>query len=182
MDATVWAVDLESGRLPNVCIKTGRPTGDRFSVRFATPPEWTALLLIGVLFGVIGLLPYAIIRSVLAVRARGRLPLSAGWIVALRLIGWGAWISAACGTAVAVTAFFLPGDAGLAGLIVGLALIVLAIVGVAVYGFVKPKAKVREAGIPPVRWVELRNVHPAFAAAVLAMYGEGYLLAGTPAV
>jgi len=155
---------------------TGRPAETWRRFKFSTPPGWAYALLILVVLGGLGFILFAILVSVVAQRAGGHLPLTrsssrtvalAKWVPAGLLIGavvlWAAAIAIGVSTndptaQTIVGVLFFSGlfalGAGLVGRLV-------------IMPLVSPRARVSEQ--QPYQYdkvVELRNVHPAFVAAV----------------
>lgn len=159
--ATVFVDDYVQNRLPDICVITGEPTTDRLvSDTVVDRPSLGWLILLA--FGPVG---WIILLAVFALGQRsylhGQLPLSEAAYVAERrrtrmavLVGVGA-IAAALLLLITVTGFAV----GLAGMAVAVA------IGIAVYlrtSSIGPKIDLDASR----RFVEIRNVHPAFAAAI----------------
>lgn len=161
---------------------TGRPAEMWRRFRFATPPQWAYALLFLVCLGGIGIILYAIVLSSIAQRAGGYLPLThaarrrvemAIWAPVVLLLGWIVlWIVAVIvsptssdqsGSGLAAAFFFL-----------GLLLLIGGLVGrLVIMRFLVPQARVFEP--QPGQFdkiVELRNVHPAFVAAVTQQHSS----------
>ena len=167
-----WAEDLKAGRLPHVSPISGQPSerSRRYHFRTGTTLSWV-LGVIGVAF--CGLLPGVIMFILLAHRASGPLFLTADELRSIRVkqaITWGLLL---LGLVFFIASYALSANANApTGLLFLLALVcVLAFVVclLVVLPRVGPKATVREAA-PGRLTVELRNIHPAFAAAVQQMY------------
>lgn len=62
--------DLEGGRLPAVCAKTGVPTDGYTKIRFSSAPTWTWILLL------FGILPFLIAQYFATVHVEGIVPMS----------------------------------------------------------------------------------------------------------
>ena len=135
-----------------------------------------------IVLGVIGLLIGAVVMAALAMRATGHLPLTKA---SSRLVGLATWIppgliigSFALWTLVAIAAIagFDAGDpnAGTIGgviLLIGILLLVGGLVGrLVVTPLVCPRGKVTLHPGYPDKLVEIRNVHPAFVAAVTQIH------------
>jgi hypothetical protein len=170
----IWASQLWANDFPPICAMTGRPAETWKKFKFATPPDWTYALLVLTCLGGLGFIAFTIVVAAVSERASGFLPLTRSssrivtftfWIPLALLIAWPiAWVvalitagdpnaSAATGGFVWLGIFFLLG--GMIGRLV-------------VTRFVAPRAKVMELAPGQFdRIVELRNVHPAFVAAVL---------------
>ncbi len=176
--ARIWASQLYRGEFPPVCAMSGRPAETWRRFNFSTPPAWTYALLVLVCLGLLGLLVYGVIVSAVSLRARGHLPLTRSSRRAANLATWGpaglilgsvavmtAVIAAAAGNVDAGD----PNAAGIGAILFLLSLFALlgGLIGRLVIGpLVVPRGKVEEVPGYAERIVELRNVHPAFAAAV----------------
>ncbi len=68
--AAATVEDLESGRLPPVCAKTGGPADGFATIVFTSTPDWTWILLL------FGIFPFLIARYFSAVRIVGLVPMS----------------------------------------------------------------------------------------------------------
>jgi hypothetical protein len=155
---------------------TGRPAETWKRFKFATPPDWAYALLILVCLGGLGFIAYAVVLAVVSQRASGYLPLTrsssttvtlALWVpLALLLASPIAFLIAliiALGsndsTASTIAAVFLW---------LGLLLLGFGLLGrLVVTPLVSPRGKVMAIAPGQTdRIVELRNVHPAFVAAV----------------
>lgn len=171
--AWIWSADLKSGRLPAVCVKTGQRADASVKFRIVTLPRWGYLLLILLCTG-IGTLPVIIIMRAVSRSEGGRLPYLRPAANRIRL--W-RWIAAGTFVGIPVLLFAallsLGGDTTVAALVWSafLADLLAAIViQYLVIPQVGPNGYVHESGYPQGRWVELRRVHPAFAAAMADMY------------
>ena len=175
----IWASQLAANSFPPICAMTGLPAETWRRFRFATPPAWAYVLLVLACIGGIGIIPYAIVTVAIAHRASGYLPLTrasrrlvnlAFWVplalLGLWLVFWfaAAVIGLLSGDKTLQTIAWLLFWLGVLALVAGLAgrLVVTRLVG--------PRAKVAEQ-LPGQRdkLVELRNVHPAFVAAIQQM-------------
>jgi hypothetical protein len=173
---------LATNDFPPVCAMTGRPAETWRRFKFSTPPGWAYALLILVVLGGLGFILFAILVSVVAQRAGGYLPLTrsssrtvalATWVPVGLLIGavvlW--FVAIAIGVSsndptaqTIVGVLFFSGlfalGAGLLGRLV-------------IMPLVCPRARVSEQ--QPYQYdkvVELRNVNPAFVAAVHQLYAQ----------
>lgn len=176
----IWSAQLAANNFPPVCAMTGRPAETWKKFNFATPPQWAYALLILVCVGGIGFIAYAIVMAAIAQRASGFLPLTRGSRRAIDLAFWlplgliglplVMWIAAAI-------IGLSTGDPTLDTIAVvlfwfGLLLMIAGLVGrLVITPLVGPRAKVREQ-LPGQydKLVELRNVNPAFVAAVREMH------------
>jgi hypothetical protein len=186
----VWASQLAANDFPPICAMTGRPAETWRRFRFATPPTWAYALLLLVCLGGIGFIAFAIVMAAIAQRASGHLPLTHGSRRLVNLVFWtplallglwillwtAAWITGRATSDPTLTTIawvmFWVGLLALAGGLVG-RLIVTALVG--------PRGKVMEP--PPGhidKLVELRNVHPAFVAAVRQIHATWAAQASRP--
>jgi hypothetical protein len=171
--AFIWSTDLKLGQLPAVCVKTGRRADASVRYRFITVPGWAYAFLLLALTGIGLLVPFIIMR-VVSRTASGRLPFNSP--VARRIKIW-RWVLVAAFVAIPVllvgAVWSLGGDTYLAALAWSLLLADLLgtlAVRYLVLPTLGPKGHVHKSAFPHGRWVELRAVHPAFAAAVAEMY------------
>lgn len=159
---------------------TGRPAETWKKFNFATPPQWAYALLILACLGGIGIIAYAVVMAAIAQRASGFLPLTRGSRSAVDLAFWVPiglmglslvmWIAAAI---IGLGSLDPTRDTiGAVLFWLGLLVLIAGIVGrLVITPLVGPRAKVREQ-IPGQydKLVELRNVNPAFVAAVRQMH------------
>ena len=179
----IWSAQLAANNFPPICAMTGRPVETWKKFNFATPPPWAYALLILACLGGIGIIAYAIVMAAIAQRASGFLPLTRGSRRAVNLAFWlplglmglaiVMWIAAAIielgntdptRDTFAAVLFWL-----------GLLAIVAGIVGrLVITPLVGPRAKVKEQ-LPGQydKVVELRNLNPAFVAAVIQAQQAG---------
>jgi hypothetical protein len=172
-NAFIWSTDLKLGHLPAICVKTGQRADASVGYRFITIPGWAYVSLLLVLTGIGLLVPFIIMRIV-SRTASGRLPFHSS--VARRIKTWRAVL---IGTFVAIPLLLvgaviaLGGDtyfaAGVWSLLLADLLGTLAL-RYLVLPRLGPKGHVHRGTAREGRWVELRAVHPAFAAAVAEMY------------
>lgn len=151
--ALVGREALWYGDLPPVCVKTGGPADGTVEVSFERLPPWTYLLLLA------GILPFFVALLVIRDRARGQVPVSRPVVERYRAhrrpIGIG-WVLVALGVVLAAVA----GEPWLV-LLAGAGVLLLVVAEVRrTQGWI---TGVPVAGTP---FVELRRVHPTFAAAV----------------
>ena len=141
--------------------------------KFATPPSWAYALLILVCLGGMGIIAFAVVLGLTAQRASGYLPLTRD---SSRLVTLATWVPVGLlGLAVLLWIAAFPvsasdsiGDAAGWLFWVGVLLFLSGLAGrLIVTPLLCPRAKVMEmAPGQNDRIVELRNVHPAFVAAV----------------
>ena len=156
----VRAVDLAPGRMPPVCVKTGRIATDWQRVRFQSTPRWIYIL---ILFSVV---PFIIAWFMTRQVAVGAVPVAADISDRARrlrrqtLVVWGAAI------VLLFLSTVLPVDALRTGAVALAFVCLLAVVGLqlAVAPGVSVGGDVRRGGDGTV--VVLRRVHPGFVAAV----------------
>jgi hypothetical protein len=183
--ALVWSTDLKLGHLPAVCVKTGRPADASVKFRFVTAPRWAYVLLLLICTGVGFLVTFVIMRLVSRAES-GRLPYVKAAANRIRLWRWSG-VAAVVGIPVLLFAalFSLSGDTTIAALVwsafladllgaITIQYLVLPIVG--------PSGYVHDSPYSQGRWVELRRVHPAFAAATAEMYAARWAAVQQPAL
>lgn len=170
----IWSSQLAANDFPPVCAMTGMPAEVWRKFKFATPPTWVYALLILICLGGIGIIFYAVIVTLVSQKASGYLPLTKaarkrlylylGVVVALLPLSF---IVFFIGLAVGSSNDSTSSGISFVLVSVGLLLFVLFLVGALARGLIGPRGHVSE---PPLgqldRIVELRNVHPAFVAAV----------------
>jgi hypothetical protein len=173
VSALIWSTDLKLGHLPAVCVKTGRPADASVKFRFTTLPTWANALYLLLLTGVGLLIVFIIMRLVSRVES-GSLPYARAAANRIRL--W-RWVRVALFIGIPVlligAVVSLAGDTTVAALVWSafLADFIAAIVfPYAVLNRMGPNGYVNDSPYGNGRWVELRRVHPAFAAAVAEMY------------
>jgi hypothetical protein len=171
--ALIWSTDLQLGHLPAVCVKTGQPADASVKFRFVTLPRWAYALLLLLCTGV-GFLVIAIIMRLVSRTASGRLPYHSSVAGRIR-----AWRWTVVGLFVGIPVLLIAALASLQGDTTVAALVWLLFLAdllgtIAVRYLVLPRlgpnAFVHESPYAQGRWVELRRVHPTFAAAVAEMY------------
>ena len=174
----VWASQLAANDFPPVCAMTGAPAQTWRKFRFASPPPWAYALYVLVLCGGIGLFLGAILIAAVALRAGGFLPLTrassrqvtlATWVPVGLIVGSFALDFAVVFGAVGQVDAADPNATTVAGivLLVGLLMLVAGLAGrLVVTPLVCPRGKVTMQPGYYDRLVEIRNVHPAFVAAV----------------
>ena len=165
---TVWAAQLAANNFPPVCAMTGATAETWRKFKFRSSPPWAYL------FG-------ALVAALVAEKATGFLPLTkassrmcrlALWIPVWLVIGSVAlWFV----VAIAAVANVDAGDPNAGGVafvlvFVGFLLLLAGFVGrLVVMPLVCPRGKITRPSGYYDRLVELRNVHPAFVAAVMQM-------------
>ncbi len=172
----IWAAQLAANDFPPICAMTGRPAETWRRFRFATPPPWAYALLALACLGGIGIIGYAIVMAAIAQRAAGYLPLTRAGRRTVNLTFWGplALLGSALAIWVAAAIIGLPTNDPALNTIgavlfwIGLLVFMFGLIGrLVITPLVGPRAKVREQ-LPGQydKVVELRNVNPAFVAAV----------------
>ena len=172
----IWAGQLAHSDFPPVCAMTGRPAEKWRKFKFSTPPTWTYALLLLVCLGGIGLIVFGLIVYLVSEKASGYLPLTRDsdrtaalvkWIPIGLLIAWPV-------TWVLGFVFGSSPDSGstfVVFFLLGLFFLVIGLIGrLVATPMICPRAKVRavQPGYAD-RLVELTNVSPAFALAVLQL-------------
>jgi len=160
---------------------TGQPAQAWRKFRFATVPGWAYVFLVLICTG-IGLVPIFIIMAVVSRRASGHLPLTLASQARLRLVNWivlstlplmvvlfiaAAIVGSSSNSDTASTITFLL-------VVLGLLSFVAFIVGyLVVRPLIGPRGNVMEQKPGYYdKLVELRNVHPAFVAAVNSIHQQ----------
>jgi hypothetical protein len=147
--------------------------------KFSTPPTWSYALLILVCLGGMGIIALAVVMALTAQRASGYLPLTRDSSQFVTLAFWAPIAVMALAVVVWIAAFPVASSSSIgdaAGWLfwIGLMLLLSGLAGrLIVTPLLGPRAKVMEVAPGQAdRIVELRNVHPAFVAAVLARQHE----------
>lgn len=156
---------------------TGRPAETWKKFNFATPPGWAYALLFLICLGGVGLVAFAVTIAVVSQRASGYLPLTRSSASTATLAFWiPIGILIACPVCWLIA--LIVGIAGnndstansvaVAFVFLGIVCLLAGLVGrLVITRLVTPQAKVGPAAPGQTdRIVELRNVHPAFVAAV----------------
>lgn len=163
--ATRFPVDaFERDRLPEICILSGEPTGDRLKSKVSSRPDVLWLLLFGIV-------PYVIARAILTKTVSGTLPVSEDvyivikarrrkaypfYFVGLAMLALGILVLAASAQAAVALAFL------------GVAVIVIGEV------YVTMKDPLRRLRLDSSgRWIELPNAADRFAETVAARLRAG---------
>lgn len=169
-NVVVWGDDLKAGRLPKISPLSGQPTDIARKFRFRTAPEWVwALIGIGILVGV-GWIPGVVLWLTVSKKANGPVFLTAPEkhsILLKHIVTWSLLASALLAFALAFTV-----SVEYKGISVGVGF--LATIGWTIFALVivpriRPRAVVRQLPSGETT-VEIKQVHPAFANAVSAMY------------
>ncbi len=141
--------------------------------KFATPPAWSYALLILVCLGGMGIIAFAVVMALTAQRASGYLPLtrdSSRLVTLATLVPIGLMVLAVVVWIAAIPVAASDTIGGAAGWLffIGLLLLLSGLAGrLIVTPLLCPRARVMEmAPGQNDRIVELRNMHPAFVAAV----------------
>ncbi len=170
----IWASQLAANDFPPVCAMTGRPGEVWRKFKFSTPPTWLYELLNLGSMGGLGIILRAINVTVVSREAAGHLPLTkaarnrlnvyVGVVVALLPVSFVLLFAALVfgsnkdSTSSAISSALL---------ITGLLVFVLFLVGALARPLFGPRGKVMEPQPGQLdRRVELRNINPAFVAAV----------------
>jgi hypothetical protein len=182
--ALIWSTDLKLGHLPAVCVKTGQPADASVKFRFVTLPSWAYALYLLWLTGVGLLIVFIIMRLVSRVES-GRLPYVRAAANRIRLWRW-VRVATIAGIPVLLIAAIvsLGGDTTIAALVWSAFLADLVAAMVLPYAVLKrvsPNGYVHDSPYGNGRWVELRRVHPTFAAAVAEMYASRWAATQLPA-
>ena len=163
---------------------TGRPAETWRKFRFWTPPPWAYALLVLVLLELPGLIVAAIVTAAVSEKATGFLPLTRS---SRRLVGLAFWVpigfiiaSVTLWTLVIAAALAGvdssdPAAGGAAGALIGVGVILLmfGLIGrLVMTPLLSPRARVTVAPGYHDKLVEIRNVHPAFVAAVVAIHQQ----------
>jgi hypothetical protein len=150
--------DLELGRLPLVCAKTGDVADGFATIEFTSTPSWTWILLL------FGIFPFLIAQYFSRVRVVGQVPMSGR---ALQRAWWFTWSwRALFGLAVLefVVAFATHASSvAVAGLVTLAAALLFTLIG---WPFVWP------TGRPSGEWVWMSFVNERFASELDRRYGN----------
>ncbi|MDQ6919328.1 MAG: hypothetical protein M3Z98_08215 [Candidatus Dormibacteraeota bacterium] len=173
VSALIWSTDLKLGHLPAVCVRTGQPADASVKFRFVTTPRWAYLMILLVCTGV-GLVLASIIMRLVSRSATGRLPYVRAEANRIRLWRWvrvALFVGLPILLVAAVVALGWDTTVGAVILSVFVADLVATIVFPhAVLNRIGPNGYVHDSPYGNGRWIELRRVHPTFAAAVAEMY------------
>jgi NADH:ubiquinone oxidoreductase subunit 6 (subunit J) len=174
----IWASQLAANDFPPVCAVTGAPAETWRKFRFSTPPPWAYALLVLIVCGVVGILVGSVVMMAVSEKASGHLPLTRA---SSRLVGLAIWIpsglilaSIALWTLVAIAAVANvdasdpnAGAVGAVFIVIGVLMLLFGLIGrLVVMPLVSPRGRVTVQPGYYDKLVEIRNVHPAFVAAV----------------
>jgi hypothetical protein len=162
--APVRVDDLERGRLPAVCAKTGVECDDLVRDSMRVVPAWVAALVYA------GVVPFLVLRLYFSRRVEATLPIAPARVQRIRRLVRAAWIAIVVAGAGLASAIFGAGLVGVVALVVG----IVAYLGIVFVGDLLWVGAVasRRSDV-----VILTRVHPAFARAL----AEQYDAAGDPA-
>jgi hypothetical protein len=177
----VWASQLAANDFPPVCAMTGAPAEVWRKFRFRTVPGWAYAFLALLVTG-IGLLPIFIIMAIVSRRASGHLPLTRASRQRLRLVEWSIFSLLPLMIVLFIGAAIVGSSSNdETGSTITFILIVLALLSflgfviglLVVKPLIGPRGNVMEQRPGYYdKLVELRNVHPAFVAAVNYMHQQ----------
>jgi hypothetical protein len=162
--APVRVDDLERGRLPAVCAKTGVDCDDLVRDSIRVVPAWVAALVYA------GVVPFLVMRLYFSRRVEATLPIAPARVQRIRSLVRAAWIAIVVAAAGLASAIFGAGLVGVVALLVG----IVAYLGIV---FVGDLLWVGAVASRRTDVVILTRVHPAFARAL----AEQYDAAGDPA-
>jgi hypothetical protein len=151
--------DLEAGRLPPVCAKTGERAAGEVKIRFSSAPAWTCILLF------FGIFPFLIAQYFATVHIDGLLPMSEiaqRRVKVFNRLFIGLVVLSAV---VIVVGFALDPEAAV--ILVGLAMMI-----VAVFAMFLALPFVLPSGAVMGDWVRLSFVDERFAAELDRFYGR----------
>ena len=171
---SIWASQLAANNFPPVCAMTGRPAETWRKFNFSTPPQWAYALLALIVFGGIGIIAYAIVINVVSQKASGYLPLTKSSRNRLNAYLWTvvallplSFVFVIGGLVIASGNDATTSAIGTVVALLGVLMFIGFVVGALLRRLFGPGATVREPA--PGQYdkiVELKRVHPAFAAAV----------------
>lgn len=163
--ATRFPVDaFERDRLPEICILSGEPTGDRLRSKVSSRPDVLWLLLFGIV-------PYVIARAILTKTVSGTLPVSEDVYVVIKARRRLAHPFYVVGLAVLVLGVLVLAASprvGVALAFLGLGVIVIG----GVYAEIRDPLRRLELDASG-RWIELPNAADQFAETVAARLKAG---------
>jgi fatty acid desaturase len=155
--AAARIADLEAGRLPPLCAKTGEAADGSTKVEFTSSPSWTLILLL------FGILPFLIAQHFATIRVVGILPMSDDALGRVRTFNRTVLALIVLSVVVLVAGLLAT---EFTVILIGLALLLAVILLMAVGSpFVLPTGQVTG------EWVRLSFVHPRFADALDRWYG-----------
>lgn len=158
-EAAARVEDLEEGRLPAVCVKTGGPCDVPVKDTLRVVPRWVSAL------AVLAVVPYFVARAYTSRRIEAKLPVAPARLERIRTLVRGAWVALVLALAGLSASLFGAGAVGVFALVAGL-FAYLAIVYAGDQMWVGARPSKRDDV------VILTRVHPDFARAVDRMYEE----------
>jgi hypothetical protein len=155
--APVRVDDLERGRLPAVCAKTGVECDGLVRDSMRVVPAWVAALVYA------GVVPFLVLRLYFSRRVEATLPIAPARVQRIRSLVRAAWIAIVLAAAGLASAIFGAGLVGVVALLAG----VVAYLGIVFAGDLLWVGAVasRRSDV-----VILTRVHPAFARALAEQY------------
>lgn len=153
---------------------TGRPAEVWRKFNFSTPPAWAYAFLALIVFGGVGIIAYAVVVSAVSQKASGHLPLTRSAQNRLRTYLWTvvallplSFMVLIGGLVIASSEDATAHGIGIAVVLIGALMFVVFVAGALLRSWFGPGATVN-APSPGQndKVVELRRVHPNFAAAV----------------
>lgn len=157
-EAAIWASEFTAGKLPSVCVKSGRSADSTLRFGFSQPASTGALLASAAMSIVVPTFPGG--RSV-----RGPLPLIRPWRQTFLLLRVAIMASIAIAVLLLFTTGLTPSELKAGWVGSAFACLAASFVIALVYGGLKPKGEVFKARNGEL-WVRLREVHPNFARSV----------------
>ncbi|GAC1582344.1 MAG: hypothetical protein NVS3B18_15820 [Candidatus Dormibacteria bacterium] len=168
VDLDVWAGDIYAGTLPQLCVFTGEPTRGVHSVRYSSFPNWVFALIF------LGIAPFFVGFLLTRRTVTGTLPMCAkalrrfviqraARLVIVVVVPVACWVAAAA---------VIGSSADASGRLVaaGFAVLILGATACSIWGGAISLGGYVEDRPGWGRWVRLRGVDPAFAAAVQRLY------------
>ena len=162
-EVSIWASELAAGRLPSICVKSGRNADRQLSFRFGEFTYGGGRLLLSLVVGGFAFLG--------GPQATGQLPLTKQWRTTFLSLRSTALAAFPTGVVVALSTAAWPVRWQPSVLGLGFGLLGLYAVAHFLYAGLRPKGAVHRTPYGEA-WIHLRDVHPNFVAAVAALEAE----------
>jgi hypothetical protein len=176
-EVSIWESELRTGKLPPICVKSGRAADRKLKFNFASVHygRWAWLntlleiLVIAVLLPLISLVGWLPGDALSVARARGPLPLTGDWREKFVLLRVATIAAPAFGIVALFSAGVLPAPWRLLSACFAIGLLGVYMATHTLYARLRPRGAVHRSSTG-LLWIHLQGVHPDFVAAVEVMH------------